>query len=216
MRVCAAAERVGVRAGMGVGSHVGMRVALRMAVCTIALAAPAAHAQSVGAGAALPPFAGHGFIALGATSLPMAAWSGGSIGTIALTAGVGRRIASRHSAQLRLRWLAPTSSVAAIPGCVPGASCQTLSSPDRLATLSLHVARHSATNRVQVSVGAGVLDATGVQPGPRRTAVADAGLAWRALSGRRTALTLGLHGVLLQRRVAGMRAFVLPTIGIAF
>lgn len=157
-------------------------------------------------------------LAVGGSALPIGVVPGSnnSVTVLALTGGIEQRVAARTSVQLRVRLLSPTSTAVAIPSCVPGFACQTISSPDRLTTASVHLTRYSWKGSFSVSLGTGVIDATGVQPGPRRSLISDVGFAWRPVMGNRAALVVGVHAVLLQRRVSDMRAMVLPTLGIAF
>ncbi len=113
----------------------------------------------------------------------------------------------------------PLGSFSAIPSCPPSVpSCVgELRSPTALLSGLVGWSRSLGASWLRGSVGGGGLYASGMVAGHSNALALDGGIdATWAPPGRRSRVVLSLRGVVLSRDIVGMRALLVPGVGVQF
>ena len=113
--------------------------------------------------------------------------------------------------------LAPLGGQTSIPGCVPGGSCQTRSSPSMMSGFLASLLMYAGESGLRAAVGAGSVSAQGGEGFSRRSTIAGlVGLDWMPRSNRGWAPILSVRFMQLSAPVAGARQVFLPGVGLRF
>ena len=137
-------------------------------------------------------------------------------------AGVIRLSASKDfnrvtGAEVSTFVLAPLGGMTSIPGCAPGGSCQTHSTPDVLTGAMGSLFLYAGESGFRAAFGGGTVSAHGGEGFARRSTVAGViGADWIPRTNNRFAPTLSVRVMQLSAPVAGARQLLLPGLGVRF
>jgi hypothetical protein len=142
---------------------------------------------------------------------------GGSEGSLFAELSASRALTSNVDARLTFSGHVMRGVAASMPGCVPGGSCVSRSSPNALVGLSGGFLARPGTSDLALVTGIGYYAAQGLEgPSAKTTAVADAGVEYAPRWWGRFTPSFSVRGVRFFSPIAGAKWAVLPGAGVVF
>jgi hypothetical protein len=156
-------------------------------------------------------------ITLGAGHVLFSNEWGGSEGSIFAELSASRALTSSVDARLSLSGHVMRGVAASIPGCVPGGTCVSRSSPSSLVGLSGGFLARPGMSDVALVTSVGYYAAQGLEgPSAKTTAAADVGLEYSPRWWGRFSPSFSVRSVRFFSPLAGAKWAVLPGAGIVF
>ena len=141
----------------------------------------------------------------------------GSTGAAVAQFRVSRFFTRDIGSELSAFAILPTGGAASMPACVPGARCQSRSTPRLLNGVLVAPFVYLGNTGLRASLGGGAVRAVGGEgDGGRSSAAAALGIEWDSRSDSRFSPVIGIRVVRLARPVVGARQLVLPGVGLTF
>jgi hypothetical protein len=142
---------------------------------------------------------------------------GGSFGAAVARLSVSRSFTRLTGGEVSAFALAPLGGASIQPGCVPGGSCQTRSTPSVLSGLLTSMFGYAGETGLRASAGVGVVGASGGEGLGNRSSFAGVlGLDWVPQTDNRFVPTIAFRVVQLASPIAGARQLLLPGVGLSF
>ena len=141
----------------------------------------------------------------------------GSFGAAVARLSVSRGFTRRTGGELSTFVLAPLGRASAQPGCIPGAACETRTTPSVLFGQLASLFADAGESGLRATVGGGAIGSAGSEGFENRSSLAGlVGLDWIPRSNNRFAPTFSFRFLQLARPIAGARQLLLPGIGFSF
>lgn len=141
----------------------------------------------------------------------------GSFGAAVARLSVSRGFTRRTGGELSTFVLAPLGKASAQPGCIPGAVCETRTTPSVLFGQLASVFADAGETGLRATVGGGAVGSAGSEGFKNRSSLAGlVGLDWIPRSDNRLAPTFSLRFLQLASPIAGARQLLLPGVGFSF
>jgi hypothetical protein len=141
----------------------------------------------------------------------------GSFGAAVARLSVSRGFTRRTGGELSTFVLAPTGRASAQPGCIPGAACETRTTPSVLFGQLASLFADAGETGLRATVGGGASGSAGSEGFENRSSLAGlVGLDWIPRSDNRFAPTFSFRFLQLAKPIAGARQLLLPGIGFSF
>ena len=141
----------------------------------------------------------------------------GSFGAAVARLSISRGFTRRTGGELSTFVLAPLGRASAQPGCIPGGSCETRTTPSLLFGQVASLFADAGETGLRATAGAGAVGSAGSEGFENRSSLAGlVGLDWIPASDNRLAPTFSFRFLQLARPIAGARQLLLPGIGFSF
>ena len=141
----------------------------------------------------------------------------GSFGAAVARLSISRGFTRRTGGELSTFVLAPLGRASAQPGCVPGASCETRTTPSVLFGQLASLYADAGETGLRATLGGGAVGSGGSEGFENRSSLAGlVGLDWLPRSNNRFAPTFSFRFLQLAKPIAGARQLLLPGIGFSF
>ena len=141
----------------------------------------------------------------------------GSFGAAVARLSISRGFTRRTGGELSTFVLAPLGRASAQPGCIPGASCETRTTPSLLFGQLASLYADAGESGLRATIGGGAVGSAGSEGFESRSSFAGlVGFDWIPRSNNRFAPTVSFRFLQLARPIAGARQLLLPGIGFSF
>jgi hypothetical protein len=141
----------------------------------------------------------------------------GSFGAAVARLSVSRGFSRRTGGELSTFAFAPLGKATAQPGCIPGATCETRSTPSLLLGQLASLYADVGDTGLRGTLGLGAVTSTGSEGYENRSSSAGLlGVDWVPKSNNRFAPTFSIRFLQLNKPIAGARQLILPGIGFSF
>lgn len=141
----------------------------------------------------------------------------GSFGAAVARLSVSRGFTRRTGGELSTFVLTPLGRASAQPGCIPGAACESRTTPSVLFGQLAAVFVDAGDTGLRATAGGGAVGSAGSQGYKNRSSLAGlVGLDWIPNSNNRFAPTFSFRFLQLASPIAGARQLLLPGVGFSF